>query len=367
MLTAKDQNRYSRQLILPEVGKTGQQSLSKASVLVVGAGGLGSPVLTYLNAAGVGRIGIVDDDVVSLSNLHRQTLFSEKDIGVKKVLVASQRMTDQNQNTRIDIFDERLTAKNAFDIFRSYEIVVDASDNFPTRYLINDACVLFNKTLVYAAIHQFSGQVCVFNNEGFNNRGPNYRDLFPDPPPPGQVPNCAEAGVLGTLAGIIGSIQANEVLKLILKLEDVLDGKMLTYDALSNSIVTLKINKRDDNPISGKNPTITELLDYDAFCGVRTSEVQHISKEKLGFMMQTEKDVTIIDVRESDEITEQHYGALNLPLSKIDEQYDKIPLAGKVVFICRSGQRSANVVRRLEKMGVKGEFYSLSGGIISDE
>src|SRR5436190_13712013 len=265
--------RYNKHIIIPEFGLEAQQKLKSSKVLVIGSGGLGSPVLLYLAAAGVGIIGIVDFDVVDDSNLQRQVLFGVSEIGQPKVEAAKRRLESLNPYIKIKIYNTQLTSKNALEIIKDYDVVADGTDNFPTRYLVNDACLLLNKPNVYASIFQFEGQVSVFNyvnNKG--QRGPNYRDLYPTPPPAGLVPSCAEGGVLGVLPGIIGSLQASEVIKVITGVGEPLSGRFFIFDALNFETRTFKIKPREDNPISGKNPTITSLIDYEQFCGVKAIE-----------------------------------------------------------------------------------------------
>src|SRR5687768_10473974 len=265
--------RYNRHIIIPEFGLESQQKLKAAKVLVVGSGGLGSPVLLYLAAAGVGTLGIIDFDVVDDSNLQRQILFGVESVGIPKVEAAKQRLVALNPHINIRLYNEQLTSKNALDIIRDYDVVADGTDNFPTRYLVNDACILTGKPNVYASIFQFEGQVSVFNYRNAKGEvGPNYRDLYPTPPPPGLVPSCAEGGVLGVLPGIIGSMQASEVIKVITGVGETLSGRFFIFDALNFETRTFKISRRDDNPINGKNPTIKDLIDYEQFCGMKEVE-----------------------------------------------------------------------------------------------
>ncbi|MEJ2005275.1 MAG: molybdopterin-synthase adenylyltransferase MoeB, partial [Cyclobacteriaceae bacterium] len=287
--------RYSRHFKLPGFGKEGQHKLREASVLVVGTGGLGAPLLQYLTAAGVGRIGIVDYDTVDESNLHRQVLFTTDEVGTPKTAAAVARLRKLNPEVSFDVFNERLESANAERIMQNYDIVADGTDNFPTRYLVNDACVLFGKTNVYASIYQFEGQVSVFNQllkDG--TRGPNYRDLYPSPPPPGMVPSCAEGGVLGVLPGIIGSLQALEVIKVAAEIGDTLSGKLLLMDTLSLTYRTLKIRKDPENPLTSANPSVTELIDYEEFCGVGNTSVNSISVQELARWRSEERDFELI-------------------------------------------------------------------------
>src|SRR5882672_2706996 len=256
MLTPQELQRYSRQILLPELGLEGQQKLKEGSVLVIGAGGLGSPALYYLAAAGMGRIGIVDFDVVDASNLHRQILFTSEDVGKPKAAIARRRLEQLNPMIKIDTHPAILNSENAMSILADYDVVIDGSDNLPTRYLVNDACVLLKKTLIYGAVFQFEGQVSVFNQlQPDGSRGPNYRDLFPEPPPPEMVPSCSAGGVLGVLPGIIGSMQANEAIKIIAEIGTTLSGKLLLFDSLDFTTRVLNLKNNPDNPVSGKNPT----------------------------------------------------------------------------------------------------------------
>src|SRR5436853_1268941 len=267
-LSKQEIQRYSRHLIMPEVGMEGQLKLAKAKVLMIGAGGLGAPLGLYLAAAGVGRLGVVDFDVVDFTNLQRQITFSTSDVGRPKIQAAKERLAGVNPQIRIDTYETRLSSSNALDLFRDYDVIVDGTDNFPTRYLVNDACVLLGKPNVYGSIFRFEGQVSVFWGE----KGPCYRCLFPEPPPPGLVPSCAEGGVLGILPGLIGLIQATEAIKLILGKGDPLIGRLLLFNALDMKFRELKLRKNPDCPVCGKHPSITKLIDYNEFCGIRGEE-----------------------------------------------------------------------------------------------
>jgi len=362
--------RYSRHISIPEIGIEGQQKLKAAKVLVVGSGGLGSPLLLYLAAAGIGKIGIVDFDVVDDSNLQRQVLFSQNDIGRPKVEAAKEKLLALNPHIIIDIYNEKITAKNAKRILEHYNIVADGTDNFQTRYLINDACVLLNKINVYASIYRFEGQVSVFNYTTKQGEvGPNYRDIFPSPPPPGTVPNCAEAGVLGVLPGIIGSIQANEVIKLAAKIGEPLSGKLFLFDALAFDCRTLKIRKDPNNPLTGNAPTQTSLIDYDEFCGLNIKpmkeNVKEISVKELKKLFDGNEDFQIIDVREEYEYDIVNLNAKLIPLNSILNRTSEIEKEKKVIIHCRSGVRSANAIEALqEKFGYK-NLYNLKGGILA--
>lgn len=360
--------RYSRHIILPEFGLEGQKKLKAAKVLVIGTGGLGSPMLLYLAAAGVGTIGIVDFDVVDESNLQRQVLFQVKDVGQPKVTAAKAHLEGLNPHVRIIPHHGMLHSKNAMDIIRNYDIVADGTDNFPTRYLVNDACVLLDKPLVYGSIFQFDGQVSVFN---FKDRdgiiGPNYRDLFPTPPPPGLVPSCAEGGVLGVLPGIIGSMQANEVIKIITGIGEPLSGRLLLFDALKFETRILKFSRDDDNPINGKNPTIKELIDYDEFCGIThqpDDAVREITVDEFKRMIDAHADFQLIDVREPFEFDLVHLDAELMPLKSILQQAGKIARNKPVILHCKTGVRSAKAIRELQTAFGFSNLYNLKGGII---
>lgn len=363
--------RYSRHLIIPEFNIEGQRKLKAAKVLVVGTGGLGAPLIQYLSAAGVGTIGIVDFDVVDDSNLQRQVLFTTADVGRPKVEVAKERIGKQNPFIRINTYNTQLTSENALDIIKDYDVVADGTDNFPTRYLVNDACVLLDKVNVYASIFRFDGQVSVFNFMAKDGtRGPNYRDLFPSPPPPGLVPSCAEGGVLGVLPGIIGSLQANEVIKVITGIGDPLSGRMFIFDALSFETRTLNLRKDENNPLNGKNPTQTGLIDYEIFCGIgqdngQEANVKEITVKELETWQAGEKDFQLIDVREGYEYEIANLGGELIPLAEVEKEVNKIASDKDVVVHCRSGKRSADAIQVLEqKYGFK-NLYNLKGGILA--
>ena len=363
--------RYSRHLIIPEFNIEGQRKLKEAKVLVVGTGGLGAPLIQYLSAAGVGTIGIVDFDVVDDSNLQRQVLFTSADVGRPKVEIAKERIEAQNPFIQIITYNTQLTSENALEIIRDYDVVADGTDNFPTRYLVNDACVLSDKVNVYASIFRFDGQVSVFNHlHEDGTRGPNYRDLFPSPPPPGLVPSCAEGGVLGVLPGIIGSLQANEVIKVITGIGEPLSGRMFIFDALSFETRTLNLRKDEKNPLNGKNPTQTELIDYEMFCGIgqengQTANVKEITVKELESWQAEKKDFQLIDVREGYEYDIANLGGELIPLAKVEKAVNKIASDKEVVIHCRSGKRSADAIQLLEqKYGFK-NLYNLKGGILA--
>ncbi|MDZ4847537.1 MAG: molybdopterin-synthase adenylyltransferase MoeB [Chitinophagales bacterium] len=367
--------RYSRHLIIPEFNIEGQRKLKNARVLVIGSGGLGSPSLLYLAAAGVGNIGVVDFDVVDDSNLQRQVLFTTKDIGKPKVEAAKERLLGLNPYINITTYNTHLNSSNALEIFKDWDIVADGTDNFPTRYLINDACVLLGKVNIFASIFRFDGQVTVFNYKYPNGEfGPNYRDLYPEPPPPGLVPSCAEGGVLGVLPGIIGSLQANETIKVITGLGEPLVGRMFALDALTFQIRTFKFRKDPNNPLNGNNPTITKLIDYEMFCGMPLKEeeekrglqgVKEVTVKELKEMRDRHEDFQLIDCREKYEYEIAHLDGELIPLNKILDANGKISRDKKVVVHCRSGQRSASAIKALEeKYGFK-NLYNLKGGILA--
>lgn len=362
--------RYSRHLIIPEFNIEGQRRLKAAKVLVVGTGGLGAPLLQYLTAAGVGTIGIVDFDVVDDSNLQRQVLFSVADVGRPKVEAAAERLRAQNPYVEFHIHNLRLTSENALELIAQYDLVADGTDNFATRYLVNDACVLLGKPNVYASIFRFEGQAAVFNLPlADGTRSPNYRDLFPEPPPPGLVPSCAEGGVIGVLPGILGSIQANEVIKVISGVGDPLAGRLFLFDALSFETRILKVAADPRNPLTGKNPTQTTLIDYDQFCGLPDANAQkaikEISVQDLASWRNLKLDFQLIDVREPYEYDIANLGGELIPLKTIAEHADLIALDKKVVVHCRSGKRSGDAIRELERQFGFQNLYNLKGGILA--
>lgn len=365
---------YSRHFSIPEIGMEGQKKLKAARVLAVGTGGLGAPMLQYLAAAGVGTIGIVDFDVIEASNLHRQVLFGTSDVGRAKVEVARERLREINPHIEIRVHETRLTSENALEIMEDYDLVADGTDNFPTRYLVNDACVMLDKPNVHGSIFQFEGQVSVFNYvDPEGNRGPNYRDLFPEPPPPGMVPGCAEAGVLGVLPGIIGCMQAGEVIKVLTGTGEPLAGKLFLFDALDFSTRTVRIEKNEDNPLTGSNPEITELIDYEAFCGLPSNgegaggerEVPEVSVEEFKSWRESGEKVELIDVREPYEREIAEIGGTSIPMDRLHDSAGEIPRDRKVVVHCRSGQRSAKAVRELRDSYGFDNLYNLKGGILA--
>ena len=359
--------RYDRHLALPSFGLAAQQKLKAAKVLVVGSGGLGSPLLLYLAAAGVGTIGIVDFDVVDDSNLQRQVLYGQKDVGKAKVEAAKNRLESLNPYIQIHLHPVRLNAENALDIIREYDVVADGTDNFPTRYLVNDACVLLGKTNVYASIFQFEGQVSVFNHlNSKGERGPNYRDLYPTPPPPDLVPNCAEGGVLGVLPGIVGSMQALEVIKVIAETGDSLSGRLFLFDALNFQTSTFKVKRRDDNPLNGQNPTITQLLDYEFFCGLKTERaIKEITVQEFHQWQTLGEPFQLIDVREPQEYEVINLGGELIPLATVSDNRHRFSKDFKVVVHCRSGGRSARAIRELEATFGLDNLYNLQGGLLA--
>lgn len=363
--TKEELQLYSRHLILPEFNIEGQTKLKQSSVLIVGAGGLGCPMLLYLAAAGVGTIGVVDFDVVDVSNLQRQVLFDHRDVGRPKVEVVKKNLLKLNPFIEVITHQVKLTKDNALDILRPYDVVADGTDNFPSRYLINDACVLLGKTLVHGSIFQFEGQVSVFNQlRSAGERGPNYRDLFPEPPPPGIVPSCAEAGVLGVLPGIIGSMQASEVIKLLTSIGETLDGRLFVFDALAFTSTTLKITKHRDLP------EIDRLIDYDHFCGLvpegkSASGLKSISVHELTSLQASSDGFEMIDVREPYEREIVHLGGLHIPLNAIEDHASDISRTKKVIIYCRSGQRSAQAVQTLQNDFQFDNVYNLDGGILA--
>ena len=363
-LTNPELTRYARHIAIPEFGIQGQKKLKAAKVLVVGAGGLGSPVLLYLAAAGVGTIGIVDFDTVDDSNLQRQVLYTINDVGLSKAETAKKKLTALNPFIKIKVYKEAYTKDNALSIIEHYDIVADGTDNFPTRYLTNDACVLANKVNVYASIFRFEGQVSVFNYLDKNGeRGPNYRDLFPSPPPPGMVPNCAEGGVLGVLPGIIGSMQANEVIKIITGVGEPLSGRLFLFDAASFTTRILKVKKRKDT-------LIKELINYEQFCGIvpksnTLTMVQEITVTQLKQWQEEEKDFQLVDVRKQFEWDIANLNADLIILDTLPNNVDKISKDKPVVIHCRSGARSANAIRFLQEKHGYTNLYNLKGGILA--
>jgi len=349
MLTKEELKRYNRQIILPEIGLQGQQKLKAAKVLMVGAGGLGCPVLQYLVAAGVGEIGIVDDDLVDNSNLHRQILYSPADIGRPKAVVAAEKLKVFNPYVELTAYQERLTQENAEELIEKYDLIIDGSDNFPTRYLVNDTCVTLNKTLVFGSIFKFEGHVSVFNYLG----GPHYRDIFPEAPANNDVPNCAEIGVLGVLPGLVGLYMANEAIKIICEIGETLSGKLMTVNALDNSVSVFKFGKQ----VFQNQQSVKEEVQLKA------NNQQEISIEKLeNWLEKTPDEVCLIDVREEYEFDDYNIGGINIPFDELVDQAASLPKNKKIVFCCRSGQRSKMAVALLKPV-FEGELYNLKNGI----
>jgi len=365
-LSNEEIRRYSRHLIIPEVGMEGQKKLKAARVLAIGTGGLGSPLALYLAAAGVGTIGLVDFDVVDDSNLQRQILFGVGDVGRSKLAAAAERLRGINPHVEIVPYEERLTSANALEIFRDFDIVADGTDNFPTRYLVNDACVLTGKPNVYASIFRFEGQASVFWAE----KGPCYRCLYAEPPPPGLVPSCAEGGVLGILPGLLGVVQATETIKLILGSGEPLIGRLLLVDALSMRFRELKLRKNPDCVLCGPNPTITKLVDYEAFCGVPLeaaapagSGVPEITAEDFKAMRDRGEDFVLVDVREPHEFQISAFpDSVKIPLGTLPENLNRLSTADEIVVHCKTGGRSARAVQLLRGAGFR-KVRNLAGGI----
>ncbi len=356
--------RYSRHLLIPEVGLEGQRKLKNSAILIIGTGGLGSPVALYLAAAGIGRIGLVDYDVVDSSNLQRQVIHGTSTLGVLKVESARARMLDLNPDIQVDIYNEPFTSENAMRIAEPYDLIIDGTDNFPTRYLTNDLCVLTGKPNVYGSIFRFDGQVSVFDAK----QGPCYRCLFPEPPPPGLVPSCAEGGVLGILPGTIGTLQATEALKLILGIGDPLIGRLLLYNALDMSFEFVKLKKNPNCKVCGATPEITQLIDYEAFCGVPGHDHGagatdwDITAPELAERMQ-HNHLRLLDVREPHELQISHIdGATLIPLGQLAQRLSELDSAEEIVVFCKAGTRSARALELLHSAGFR-KVKNLQGGI----
>ncbi len=359
--------RYSRHLIMPEVGRDGQKKLKAARVLCIGAGGLGSPLALYLAAAGVGTLGLVDADVVDSSNLQRQVIHSTRDIGRSKLDSAEEKLTGLNPYIRIVKFNTMLNSANALEIFKDFDIIVDGTDNFPTRYLVNDACVLSGKPNVYGSIFRFEGQASVFATK----EGPCYRCLYPEPPPPGLVPSCAEGGVLGILPGLVGVIQATEAIKLILGNGEPLIGRLLLIDALGMRFRELKLRKDADCPVCGANPTVTKLMDYQQFCGIpavteKTTEAKNLipqmQPEELKRRIDAGEKPFILDVREPHEYQIANIGGHLIPLNTLQQRISELDTSQEIVVHCKSGGRSQQAAELLQKAGFM-KVHNLAGGI----
>ncbi len=368
-LTNDEVKRYSRHLIMPEVGVDGQRRLKGGSVLCIGAGGLGSPAAMYLAAAGVGRIGIVDFDVVDFSNLQRQIIHGTPDVGRSKLASAKDRLTAINPHIQVDTYETALSSENALELFEPYDVILDGTDNFPTRYLTNDACVLLGKPNAYGSIFRFEGQASVFSTKG----GPCYRCLYPEPPPPGLVPSCAEGGVLGVLPGVIGVIQATEAIKLITGIGEPLIGRFLIYDALRMKFRELKLRKDADCPVCGTHPTVTKLIDYEQFCGIHpaapeltamTSSATDITPVALKARLDRGEALQIIDVREPNEYQINRIpGSVLIPLGEIPRRYAELDPDSELVMQCKVGGRSAKAADFLRSVGFK-KVLNLQGGIL---
>ncbi len=356
--------RYSRHLIMPEVGMEGQLKLKQAKVLCIGAGGLGSPLALYLAAAGVGTLGIVDFDVVDFTNLQRQVIHGTSDVGRKKLDSAEDTLREINPNVEIRKFDTRLTSANALELFREFDVIADGTDNFPTRYLVNDACVLTGKPNVYGSIFRFEGQASVFATK----EGPCYRCLYPEPPPPGLVPSCAEGGVLGILPGLVGVIQATETIKLILGSGEPLIGRLLLVDALAMRFRELKLRKNPDCPACGTHPTVTELIDYNQFCGIRGEEaaaptsMTDITVEELKQRLDRGDDLFVLDVREPHEFQICNLGGYLIPLNDLPKRVSELDSSREIVVHCKMGGRSAKAADFLRQSGFT-RVHNLAGGI----
>jgi adenylyltransferase/sulfurtransferase len=370
-LSNEEVKRYSRHLIMPEVGVEGQEKLKKGSVLCIGAGGLGSPAALYLAAAGVGTIGIVDFDVVDYSNLQRQVIHGTADVGRSKLASAKDRLLELNPHINIETYETALSSKNALELFKPYDVILDGTDNFPTRYLTNDACVLLGKPNAYGSIFRFEGQASVFATKG----GPCYRCLYPEPPPPGLVPSCAEGGVLGVLPGVVGTIQATEAIKLIMGIGEPLIGRFLIYDALRMKFRELKLKKDPDCPVCGTHPTVTALIDYEQFCGVAPAATEAAVSAGSGSETETDvielkrkidakEDFFLLDVREPNEYQIGRIpGSTLIPLGEVPQRVNEIPRDKEIIVQCKMGGRSARAAEFLRQQGYK-NVKNLKGGIL---
>ena len=370
VLTNEEVARYSRHLIMPEVGMEGQLKLKAARALCVGAGGLGSPVALYLTAAGVGTIGIVDFDEVDYSNLHRQIIHGTPDVGRPKLESAKSRLNALNPEVEVITHEMALSSQNALDLFADYDLVIDGTDNFPTRYLVNDACVIQGKPNVYGSIFRFEGQNSVFATKD----GPCYRCLYPEPPPPGLVPSCAEGGVLGILPGVVGTLQATEAVKLILGVGELLIGRFLIFDALKMKFRELRLRKDPDCPVCGENPTVTELIDYEQFCGITSSSQPAIvaqeteneaTVEELKIRIDRRDSFVLLDVRETQEFEICRIpGSVLIPLGELPSRLSELEGRGDLIVHCKSGARSGKAVKLLRDAGYIGA-RNLKGGILA--
>ncbi len=365
-LTQEELARYSRHLNLPEVGLDGQKKIKDSKVLIVGMGGLGNPVSLYLAAAGVGTIGLVDFDVVDVSNLQRQVLFGVDQKNKSKLQSAKERLKNLNPHTTYNLHEVALSSKNALNIIKDYDIVVDGTDNFPTRYLVNDACVLLDKPNVYGSIYRFDGQVSIFNY----NKGPCYRCLYSSPPPPELVPSCAEGGVLGVLPGIIGTLQANEVLKIILDIGDLMVNRFLLFDALTMEFNELKITKDENCVICGTNPSITKLIDYKQFCGIQNDDYKQenfneITVQELNNLFSNGQIPTVLDVRENHEVDIAKIDkTLHIPMKEVINRMTELNKNNEIIVLCKSGKRSTEICQLLINNNFN-NVKNLKGGIIA--
>lgn len=361
-LTPASRQKYSRHLNLPDFTEESQERLSNARIVVVGAGGLGCPALQYLTAAGVGNITVVDGDLVSRSNLQRQILYGEKDVGKQKTDVALRSLKTINQDVKLLGIKKYLNSSNALDVLKDCDLVLDGTDNLPSRYLLNDACYLLKKPLIYGSVYQYEGQVSVFHH----HNGPNYRDLFPTPPSPHLVPDCASGGVLGTLPGIIGTMQAMEAIKVITGIGKTLSGRLALFDARDFSWRQLNITKDPANPVSGDHPSIRELIDYDAFCG-QPAGIPEMDAMELRQRLIKEEALILLDVREESERLAGHLGGLHIPLDRLIKELDRLPRETDIVVYCQGGQRSRRAVELLRRHGRISRVWSLKNGYLGFE
>lgn len=362
--------RYSRHLIMPEFGMQGQRRLQQSSALLIGAGGLGSPLALYLAAAGIGHIGLVDFDVVDESNLQRQIIHGTSTLGVRKTESAKTRLKDLNPFIEVTTYEEQITSENAFDLMRPYDVIVDGTDNFPTRYLTNDACVILGKPNIYGSIFRFEGQATVFSPK---DGGPCYRCLYPEPPPPGLVPSCAEGGVLGVLPGVIGTIQATEAIKILTGIGEPLIGRLLLYDALTLRFRELRLRRNPQCPVCGDNPTVTELIDYEQFCGIAPTTLlesaYEITPAEVAAWRDRDDQLFLLDVREQNEWEIGHLpDATRISINELPSRLHELDSARDMVVYCRSGARSARAVELLRTAGFR-KIKNMTGGILrwSDE
>lgn len=365
-LSNEEIRRYSRHLILPEFGMEAQRRLKQGSVLLIGAGGLGSPLALYLAAAGVGHIGLVDFDVVDESNLQRQIAHGTSTVGMKKTESAKQRIKDLNPNVEVSTFEEQISSENALDLLRPFDVIIDGTDNFPTRYLTNDASVLLGKPNVYGSIFRFEGQATVFHPKA---GGPCYRCLYPEAPPPGLVPSCAEGGVLGVLPGVIGTIQATEAIKLITGIGETLTGRLMLYDAFNMRFRQLKLRRNPECPVCGDNPSITELIDYDLFCGItpetlKVDTSRDITPVEVAELLKSDNPPFLLDVREANEWEIGYIpGAVRISVNELQERMNELDTARDMVVYCRSGVRSGRAVDMLQAAGFR-KIKNMAGGIL---